>query len=269
MGSIVETCPGNIQVVREPILGTLGWPFQAPQTAYGKGIMDAKSDALIPLYPIPSSKDVHDYLQLYCSNDLHLVVSPYTSPPHLLNLKTVDIPQQLMAKALTVMASLRHDFAVAPYDEAFNWPTVINALRGLVQAEGFSWQRQEFYIIVFRSTLAPTTNYLRLGDMDEVAHAEATKSGGLLKYWFGEPDLHGRNLATCMIALAVPILLTHQLTVLGVWRKQEDTKGGSQGHGHQTAMRATRNVFSKWEVERKKFVVDQNVEQWWFEDWKM
>lgn len=191
--------------MQEPLLGTLGWPFQAPQVAYGKGITDSNSDTLIPLHPIPSSKDVHDYLQLYCSKDLLLVVSPYTSSAHLLNLRTIDMPQQLMAKALTVMASLRHDFAVAPYDEAFNWPTVINALRGLVQVEGFSWQRQEFYIISFRSTLAPTTNYLRLGDMDEVAHAEASKSGGLLKYWFGEPDLHGRNLSTCEITLAISI----------------------------------------------------------------
>ena len=192
--------------MQEPLLGTVGWPFQAPQAAYGNGITDVKSDTLIPLHPIPSSKDIHDYLQLYCSKDLFLVVSPYTSPAHLLNLRTVDIPQQLMAKALTVMASLRYDFAIAPYDEAFNWPTVINALRGLVQAEGFSWHRQEFYIIIFRSTLAPTTNYLRLGDMDEVAHAEATKSGGLLKYWFGEPDLHGRNLATCEITPAMGLL---------------------------------------------------------------
>jgi len=34
-------------------------------------------------------------------------------------------------------------------------------------------------------------------ELDEGSHAEATKSGGLLKYWFGMPDEDGRNLATC------------------------------------------------------------------------
>lgn len=183
--------------MQEHVLGTLGWPFQAPKSAYGVSTMDMEAETLIPLHPIPSSEQVYAYLQLYCSKDSLLVVSPYTTYPHLLDLSRVGTPQQLMAKALTVMASLRHDFAVAPYDEAFNWATVINALRGLVQNAGFSWQRQEFYVIVFRSTLAPAANYLRLGDMDEKAHAEAMKSGGLLKYWFGEPDVHGRNLATC------------------------------------------------------------------------
>ena len=189
--------------MQEPLLGTLGWPFQAPQTAYGtafgSALLDAKSDQLIPLHPIPSSKEVYEYLHLYCSEDSLLVVSPYTSLTHLLDLTTVDRPQQLMAKALTVMSSLRHDFAIAPYNEAFNWATVINALKELVQDQEFAWEHQEFYVIIFRSTLAPSTNYLLLGEMDERAHAEATESGGLLKYWFGEPDAHGRNLATCRI----------------------------------------------------------------------
>lgn len=187
--------------MQEHVLGTLGWPFQAAQSAYGMSTIEIEADTLIPLHPIPSSKQVYDYLQRYCSKDSLLVVSPYTAHPHLLDLKRVGTPQQLMAKALTVMASLRHDFAIAPYDEAFNWPTVINALRGLVHDDGFSWQRQEFHVIVFRSTLSPTANYRRLGDMDEKAHIEATKSGGLLKYWFGEPDVDGRNLATCKSTL--------------------------------------------------------------------
>lgn len=188
--------------MQEHILGTLGWPFQAPNAAYGLSTLDIEADTLIPLHPIPSSQQIYEYLQLYCSKDSLLVVSPYTTHHHLLDLRRVGTPQQLMAKALTVMASLRRDFAIAPYDEAFNWPTVMNALRGLAQDEGFSWQRQEFHVIAFRSTLAPTADYLRLGEMDERAHAEATKSGGLLKYWFGEPDVHGRNLATCKTPLA-------------------------------------------------------------------
>lgn len=177
-----------------PLLGTLGWPFQASRSAYS---FDEKSSAIVPIHPFPSAKDVHEFLRLYCSENENLIVSPYTSPSHTLDLNTLEIPQQLMAKALTLMASLRPDYALAPYSEAFNWSTVINALDVLVEEQDFTWTRQEFYIIVFRSRLAPTADYLLLGEMDERSHVEATKSGGLLKYWFGEPDAEGHNLATC------------------------------------------------------------------------
>ncbi len=180
--------------MKTSLLGTLGWPFQASQSAYG---FDVKSAALVPLHPVPTSEDVYEYLKLYCSPELLLVVSPYTSLFHLLDLNSLEMPQQLMAKALTLMTSIKPDYALVPYSEAFNWPTVMNALRSLMKDQGISWRRQEFYIIIFRSTLAPTTNYMQLGEMDEKAHIEATKSGGLLKYWFGEPDLEGNNLATC------------------------------------------------------------------------
>lgn len=204
--------------MQDHLLGTLGWPFQAPNSAYGVSTIDIESDTLIPLHPIPSSDQVYEYLKRYCSQDSLLVVSPYTTYSHLLDLSRVGKPQQLMAKALTVMSSLRRDFAIAPFDEAFNWPTVINALKGLVKDEGFSWQRQEFHVIIFRSTLAPAADYLQLGEMDEKAHAEATKSGGLLKYWFGEPDVHGRNLATCKTTLApanLPNLVANYVQAFG------------------------------------------------------
>ena len=78
--------------MQEHILGTLGWPFQAPKSAYGVSTIDLEGDTLIPLHPIPSSQQVHDYLQVYCSKDSFLVVSPYTAHPHLLDLSRVDIP---------------------------------------------------------------------------------------------------------------------------------------------------------------------------------
>lgn len=187
----------SLQIMRSmpaPLLGTLGWPFQASPSAYS---FNEKSSALVPIHPFPSAEDVHEFLKLYCSDHETLVVSPYTSESHTLDLNTLETPQQLMAKALTLMASLRPDYALAPYSEAFNWSTVINALDVLVKEQKFTWTSQEFYIIVFRSQLAPTADYLLLGEMDERSHVEATKSGGLLKYWFGEPDADGHNLATC------------------------------------------------------------------------
>ena len=126
-----------------------------------------------------------------------LVVSPYTSPPHLLDLGTLNQPQRFLAKALTLFSQTREDYATAPYSTSFNWPTVITHLRNLTQQSSHEWQHQRFYIVVFRSQIPPTTDRLELGELDQRSHAEATKSGGLLKYWFGMPDEDGRNLATC------------------------------------------------------------------------
>ena len=127
-----------------------------------------------------------------------LVASPYTAPLHLLDLRTISKPNQLLAKALTSFKQTRHDYATAPYADSFNWAHVIEVLRTLVDEEcAYSWEQQSFYIIVFRSQLPPTTDRTHLANLDRLSHAEATESGGLLKYWFGMPDVHGRNLATC------------------------------------------------------------------------
>ena len=127
----------------------------------------------------------------------HLVVSPYTTLPHLLDLRTLEEPQRLLAKSLTVLQSTRKDYATAPYHQSFNWDAVIDQLESLLDSSSYQWNRQHFYIVVFRSQIPPTTDRTHLIELDQRSHAEATKSGGLLKYWFGLPDENGRNLATC------------------------------------------------------------------------
>ena len=129
-----------------------------------------------------------------------LIASPYTTPLHLLDLRTISKPNQLLAKALTSFEQVRHDYATAPYAESFNWAHVIEVLRALVDKEcAYSWEQQSFYIIVFRSRLPPATDRTHLANLDRLSHAGATQSGGLLKYWFGVPDVNGRNLATCKL----------------------------------------------------------------------
>ena len=126
-----------------------------------------------------------------------LVISPYTSRRHLLPLHSIGKPQRLLAKAFTVMAPIRDDYATAPYSDAFNWDLVISVLRSLVETESYAWKHQLFYIVVFRSQISPTIDRSHLTTLDERSHAEAMESGGLLKYWFGIPDINGRNMATC------------------------------------------------------------------------
>lgn len=110
-----------------------------------------------------------------------LQVSPYDEVPHLLDLRTLDIPNQLLAKALVGMDSLREDYATAPYIDTFNWSQILQNVYDLAAASSFDWKETSFYIVVFRSRIPPSTVYADLGVLDKAAHAEATASGGFLK----------------------------------------------------------------------------------------
>lgn len=114
-------------------------------------------------------------------NENLLIVSPYDEEPHLLDLRTLDTANQLLAKALTGLKCLRDDYATAPYVEIFNWSEIIESLRKQAEVANYDWKENFFYIVVFRSQIPPTTVYADLGVLDKAAHAEATKSGGFLK----------------------------------------------------------------------------------------
>lgn len=134
-----------------------------------------------------------------------LIVSPYLTIGHLLDLRNLQVNQQLLARALTCLQHIRPDYATCPYNSAFNWPVVVEKLRSLALDAHVSWVKQHFYIVVFRSRIPPTTDRTQLAKLDRLSHAEATRSGGLLKYWFGAPDNEGRNLATCEQIAEVPL----------------------------------------------------------------
>lgn len=84
------------------------------------------------------------YHQRHADTGDFLIVSPYTSPPHLLDLRALNTAQQLLAKALTILEAVRLDYATAPYVEAFNWETVFAKLKGLVRQHNYPWERQHF-----------------------------------------------------------------------------------------------------------------------------
>ena len=145
--------------------------------------------------PVPALSEEEQYLQS----------SPYNFHPHLLDLSALTTPQSLLAQALTVTKSIRVDYATAPYSSAFNWDEVFDKLYSLVTAADFHWDTQRYYVVVFRSCVQQTTDLIELGKMDERSHAEANRSGGLLKYWFGVPDAEGRNLATCRVFFSMKL----------------------------------------------------------------
>ncbi|KAI0594530.1 eukaryotic translation initiation factor 3 subunit-like protein [Biscogniauxia sp. FL1348] len=172
-----------------------------------------------------------------------LVVSPYTEKAHLLDLRTLDRENALLAQALTHMKCLRDDYATAPYTDTFNWSEIMEELGRLAQQSGHRWRETSFYVVAFRSQIPPTTAYEDLGALDKAAHAEATASGGFLKYWFGSPDKDGRNLATCL------------------WRSQEDAKKGGVGPGHRRAAAAARDLYSHWKIDRHRLIIRDDAVQ--------
>lgn len=110
-----------------------------------------------------------------------LVTSPYTDKEHLLDLSTVNVACQILARALAVMKAIRTDYATAPYTEAFNWAEVVNEVRGLTKSLGFNWTGKSFYVVVFRSRIPPSTDRSHLSLLDRKSHEEAVQGGGLLK----------------------------------------------------------------------------------------
>ncbi|KAK4152065.1 eukaryotic translation initiation factor 3 subunit-like protein [Chaetomidium leptoderma] len=175
------------------------------------------------------------------SRDRHLVVSPYRGQEHLLDLESLDAENQLLALALTKMECLRDDYATAPYVETFNWDEVIGTLQTLAEETSHEWEKTSFFVVAFRSRIPPTTVYAELGTLDKAAHAEATESGGFLKYWFGTPDGEGRNLATC------------------IWRSQEDARKGGVGPAHRKAAGAARSLYSFWKIDRLKLTIEDGI----------
>lgn len=149
-------------------------------------------------YKDRSTSEKHaPYHYAAAKSDHRLIVSPYNSPPHLLDLNNYDHATQLLAKALTIMKPIRDDYATAEYLDSFNFGSIFAFLKQLAQAEGHVWRRREFYVVSFRSQFKPDADEERLYELDSYSHQEAMASGGLLKYWYGSKNADFRNLATC------------------------------------------------------------------------
>jgi hypothetical protein len=146
------------------------------QTIASNVFFDEKTNTNVSARDISQEAD-----EVVLGDDNYLVVSPYTEKEHLLDLRSLDKENALLAHALVHLKSLRPDYATAPYTETFNWSSVIEELTRLVRGEGHEWKETSFYIVAFRSRIPPTTVYAELGVLDKAAHAEATASGGFLK----------------------------------------------------------------------------------------
>ncbi|POS69484.1 hypothetical protein DHEL01_v212123 [Diaporthe helianthi] len=179
----------------------------------------------------------------------YLVASPYTEADHLLDLESLDAENQLLAEALLSLRCLREDYATAAYADTFNWDEVVGRVRELAAARNHKWRETSWYIVAFRSRYESGIDYSHLGDLDKAAHAEATASGGFLKYWFGTPDQNLRNLATC------------------IWRSREDARKGGIGPAHKEAISAVRTMYAEWRIDQHRLIVRDGVSSWDLLEW--
>ena len=138
----------------------------------------------------PSNETEHD-------DPVWLVASPYAEQAHLLNISTLDPQTRLFAVALSHLQVATPDHAVIIYQDVFDFDTLMMKLKVLAEHASITWRRQDFYVVEFRSKLKEVYDGERLAFLDKESHKEAVASGGLLKYWFGEPDADRKNLATC------------------------------------------------------------------------
>jgi hypothetical protein len=55
---------------------------------------------------------------------------------------------------------------------------------------------------------------------------------------------------------------------IGIWRKREDAGPGSVGPGHRAAVKATVSMYSEWNIERLRFVIEDDVSSWYIQQWE-
>ncbi|KAG9524267.1 hypothetical protein KCV07_g1916, partial [Aureobasidium melanogenum] len=176
--------------------------------------------------------------------DRFLVVSPYTSPPHLLDLARYSRASQLFANALTFFQPVRENYATAEYTKSFNFAQVMETLKFLSREEGYTWKKTEFYVVNFRSKLSPDADPEKLFQLDAYSHQEAMASGGLLKYWYGVKDQDRRNLATCF------------------WESRQHARDGGRGPWHAKARAAAAVWYESIVFKTYVLTIGDDVKNW-------
>ena len=112
------------------------------------------------------------------------------------------------------------NYATLPIQTGFDW----SALAGC-PFDGL-------YLVVFRSVRLPAVDLDLLREQDDRAHAEALKSGGLLRYFKGDADERGRCLSFCL------------------WESWEKAQRAAGGQMHREAARITVEMYESYLLER-------------------
>ncbi|CDR88905.1 uncharacterized protein SPSC_05737 [Sporisorium scitamineum] len=132
--------------------------------------------------------------------------------------------------------------ALAQLRTSFNW----SSLPPLpASPETRSW-----YGVLFLSVRQPGSESTSFYEADRLAHEEATRSGGLIMYWYGAPHpITGANLATC------------------VWTSRTAAIAASQLPLHHKAARYAAPSYQRYDLIRYKLVKYPNDARLRIEAW--
>ena len=191
-----------------------------------------------------------------------LVASPYLDHSHSLDLNTLEPQARLFALALSQLQLATPDYAVVRYEDVFDFHALMCELRSLAHQAGVEWKRQDFYVVEFRSKLKHEYDGERLAYLDKESHREAVTSGGLLKYWFGVPNIDQQNLATCVFDRS--LTYGRSLTYAGFWRSKEDAIRGGRGPQHRIARGIIMTTYKHIDIKGLRLTIDDDVAGWKF-----
>ena len=138
----------------------------------------------------------------------------------------MTLDQQVgLYEACQQLSPIHPGYATLPIQEGFNWSSSLGNARF-----------ERLYLVVFRSVLRATADLELLYEQDELAHAEATKAGGLLFYFRGAINERREGLSFCL------------------WENGERARGASGGPSHRAAMGMVTEMYESYGLERYDLV---------------
>ena len=125
-----------------------------------------------------------------------------------------------LQEAAQRISPVRPDYQDLPIEQGFDWPVIA----------GHPFDN--LYLVVFRSVRLPDADLDLLRWFDDLAYAEALRSGGLLRYFKGDADGRGRCLSFCL------------------WETREAALRAAGGKKHEQAASITARMYFSYDLER-------------------
>jgi hypothetical protein len=172
-----------------------------------------------------------------------------------------------MTRALQVFDKKNESYAIEEidYEQSLTISATVERLRELVKQEpNFIWTRKTYFIVAYYSRLRAgldQSHYRALAELDERAFCEGMQSKALIKYWYGNPDSVGRNLATCK-SIMLCISMIPRLCKIGVWTNRASAEALTKGEEHKKAM-GGRHMYDRICLKRLELTIDPALKDWW------
>ena len=132
---------------------------------------------------------------------------------------TLDLRVGLQEAAQRI-SPVHPDYQHLPIERGFGWPAIAG------------YHFDQLYLVVFRSVRRPDADLDLLRWFDDLAYAEALRSGGLLRYFKGDADERGHCLSFCL------------------WESREAALRASGGKKHEQAASITARMYVSYDLER-------------------